>query len=92
MPLKTSDTRNVKTRQIKFINYRDIILLTLSKTFVLIRSFCFVHFVLSHRKLLNHIFIIMYRKNGLVEISKNLAKYRSENNLVEQNNYVERSS
>jgi len=25
---------------------------------------------------------ILYRKNGFVEVSKNLARYRSENNFV----------
>jgi len=31
-------------------------------------------------------------KNGFAKVSKNLAKYMSENNKINQNNYVEHSN
>ena len=34
----------------------------------------------------------IHENNDLVEVSKNLTRYRSENNFVHQNNYVKCSS
>jgi len=36
------------------------------------------------------ILIIIYRKNGFVKISKNLARYKFKNNFIKQNNYRKR--
>jgi len=38
------------------------------------------------------VIVFPYRKNGFAEVSKNLARYRFENNLFDQYNYVGRLS
>jgi len=53
-------------------------------TLIVIKSICLFVSALYH--------LLIHGKNSFAKVSKNLARYRPENNFVRnQNNYVERS-
>jgi len=46
----------------------------------------------NYCRMYTNVYTYTHGKNDFIEISKNLDRYRSENNFIEQNNYIEISS